>query len=269
MAISQSTLSGQVRQLETSSGVALFERKARGVSLTADGEALYKITSRMFAALAEAGMLLKQPRTAGGRLRVAADGVVHCLPILRLLKTRRPHLAFSLTVQNSESVIETLLEYRADIGITAQLPRDDRLHVRSLASMRLGVFVAAQHPWAERTGMNLAELEGAAFVLRERGSRTRAIFEQNLARAGVGLGPVLEVVSREGVREAVAAGFGVGVTADLEFGFDSRLRYIPLADAAIGIDEYVVCNDEHRRLPIVADFLACAVETFRPEVGGL
>ncbi|WP_454684192.1 LysR family transcriptional regulator [Ancylobacter moscoviensis] len=269
MAVSQSTLSGQVRQLETASGVALFERKPRGVTLTHDGEALYKVTSRLFAALAEAGMLLKSPQVEGGRLRVASDGVVHCLPILRLLKMRRPKLAFSLIVQNSDSVIEQLLEYRVDIGITAQLPADERLHVRPLTHMKIGIFLPERHPWAARPELSLADLEGCPFVLRERGSRTRAVFEQNLAQKGVTLGPVLEVSTREGVREAVAAGFGAGAICDLEFGFDSRLRYVPLRDASICIDEYVVCLDERRRLPIIADFFACAEAAFAlPAVAG-
>ncbi|WP_371346032.1 LysR family transcriptional regulator [Ancylobacter sp. IITR112] len=264
MAVSQSTLSGQVRQLEAASGMALFERKARGVVLTPDGEALYKVTSRLFAALAEARTLLKSRTNEGGRLRIAADGVVHSLPILQALKQRRPKLVFSLIVQNSDSVIEQLLEYRADIGITAQFPTDPRLHVRPLSSMRIGVFLPERHPWTARTDLCLADLSGCAFVLRERGSRTREVFEQNLALQDIALGPVLEVSTREGVREAVAAGFGAGVVADLEFGFDSRLRFLPLRDAPIAIDEYLVCLDERRRLPIVTEFFACALATFTP-----
>lgn len=264
MSVSQSTLSGQVRQLETAAGVALFERKARGVTLTPDGEELYKVTSRLFAALTEAATLLKGPLPEGGRLRVASDGVVHCLPILQALKQRRPRLTFTVIVRNSDSVIEQLLEYRADIGITAQMPKDERLDVRLLTNMKIGVFLPRRHPWAARTELSLADLNGCPFVLRERGSRTREVFEQNLAQHGVTLGPVLEVSTREGVREAVATGFGVGVIADLEFGFDTRLAYLPLKDATVSIDEYVVCLAERRRLPVIADFLACAAATFTP-----
>lgn len=264
ISVSQSTLSGQVRQLEAASGLALFERKARGVTLTRDGEALYRVTSRLFAALAEADTLLRSKQTEGGRLRVAADGVVHSLPILLALKVRRPKLVFSLVVDNSDSVIEQLLEYRVDIGITAQLPKSERLHVRRLTTMKIGIFLPAQHPWASRGELHVAELQGNPFVLREHGSRTRQVFEQNLALQGTTLGPVLEVSTREGVREAVAAGFGLGVVADLEFGFDSRLRYLPLCDAPLVIEEFVVCLDERKRLPIIADFLSCAAETFTP-----
>ncbi|MDF1586450.1 LysR family transcriptional regulator [Marinimicrococcus flavescens] len=264
MAVSQSTLSAHVRQLEAASGLALFERKPRGVVLTPDGEALYQVTSRLFTALAEARIILKREAADGGRLRVAADGAGHCLPILSALRQRRPNLVFSLQVLNSGAVIEQLLDYRADAGITAQAPSNERIYSRPLTSMRVGAFVPKEHSWARRGRLRMKDLEGCAFVLRERGSRTRAVFEQNLERHDVTLGPVLEVSTREGVREAVAAGFGVGVTADLEFGFDARLRYLPISDATETIDEFVVCLEERKRVPIIAEFFACAEAVILP-----
>ena len=264
MAISQSALSGQVRQLEAISGVVLFERGPRGVTLTADGESLYAVTSKLFAALSEAGRMLKTPVAEGGRLRLASDGTVHSLPILDALRRRRPNLVFSIQLHNSDTVIEQIIQYRADVGITAQLPTDERFHVRPLTTMTVGVFMPADHPWAGRTAIKVRDLQGMPFVLRERGSRTRQVFEQALADHGVALGEVMEVSTREGVRETVAAGFGLGAVADLEFGYDTRLRFVPLADAAAAISEYVVCLDERRRIPIIADFFGCAEGAFAP-----
>lgn len=263
-AISQSNLSNQVRQLEAASGLSLFQRGPRGVTLTADGERLYQVTSRLFATLAEAAAILKSRKIDGGQLRVAADGVVHSLPILRALRRRRPNLVFSLQVHNSDNVIEQLVQFRADVGITAELPKDDRLKVQPLANMKIGLLVLAEHDWAVRGSVAMRDLQGINFVLRERGSRTRAVFEQNLVESGVSLGAILEVSTREGVREAVAAGFGLGVIADLEFGHDSRLRFVPIRDAAIMIEEYVVCLDERRRTPLIDDFFTCAQEAFNP-----
>ncbi|MGA0597691.1 LysR family transcriptional regulator [Enterovirga sp. CN4-39] len=264
MAVSQSTLSGQVRQLEAASGLALFERGPRGVRLTEEGTALYQVTSRLFSALGEAGDLLKSRRTDGGRLRVASDGMVHSLPILRALRQRRPNLVFSILLHNSDNVLEQLAQFRADVGITAQRPKDDRFHVHPLTAMKLGVFLPKTHPWAQQRSVGIRDLEGVPFVLRERGSRTREVFEQHLAAHGVVLGDIIEVSTREGVREAVAAGFGMGATADLEFGFDSRLHFLQLRNPTLTIEEYVVCLDERRRVPMIADFFDCAVQAFAP-----
>lgn len=263
MAVSQSALSGQVRQLEAISGVVLFERGPRGVTLTVDGEALYKVTSRLFSALSEASQMLKSPAAEGGRFRLASDGTVHSLPILDAMRRRRPKLVFSIQLHNSDNVIEQVVQYRADVGVTAQLPKDSRFHVQPLTTMAVGVFMPADHPWTGRDILKVKDLQGMPFVLRERGSRTREVFEQALAHHGVTLGDIMEVSTRDGVRETVAAGFGLGAVADLEFGYDTRLRFVPLADAPVAINEYVVCLDERRRVPMIADFFHCADDAFR------
>lgn len=265
MAVSQSTLSGQVRQLEALSGVHLFERKPRGVALTPEGQSLFEVTKRLFAAESEARAFLRcDVRQVGGHLRLAADGAFHPVPILAALQKERPQLTFTLSIGNSEQVIEQLLDYRVDVGITARRPSDRRLHAQPLLSMGIGVFVRADHEWAERRSLAMRDLAGRPFVLRERGSVTREVFEQNLADHQVALGPVLEVSTPEGVRELVAGGFGLGIVADREFGYDLRLRFLPLTDARIPIEEYTVCLDERRRLPLVRDFIACAGSFFRP-----
>ncbi|MDQ8731496.1 LysR family transcriptional regulator [Bradyrhizobium sp. LHD-71] len=265
ISIGQSTLSSQVRQLEALSGVRLFERKQRGVVLTPEGQTLFEVTRRLFAAESEARAFLRcDVRRAGGHLRLAADGAFHPVQILTNLQRDRPQLTFTLSLGNSEQVIEHILNHRADVGITARLPADRRLHARPMLSMGIGVFVRADHDWAGRSSLAMKDLGGRPFVMRERGSVTREVFERNLAAHSVGVGPVLEASTPEGVRELVAGGFGLGIVADREFGYDSRLRFLPLTDARILIEEYTVCLDERRRLPLVRDFMACAESLFRP-----
>lgn len=261
MAASQSTLSGQVRQLEAASQVSLFERQPRGVMLTPEGQALYEITSRLFAAEAEARAFLRgDVLREGGHLRVAADGPFLPLPILAALERARPKLTFSLSVNNSDRVIDMLLNFRSDVGITARQTDDPRLFSQHIATMGLGLCVPRDHELAQRTRVAMATLEGLRFVMRESGSLTREVFERNLADHGVVLGPVLEVSSREGVNEAVAAGFGAAVVASGEFSQDPRLSFIPIEDARHYIQEYAICLADRRHLPLVRAFFEQAVE---------
>lgn len=261
LGVGQSTLSAQVRQLEAGSGVNLFDRNPQGVVLTDDGRSLFEVTSRLFAAEAEARALLRsETRRSGGHLRLSADGAFHPVPILAAMRAARPQLTFSISVGNSAQVIDQLIGHQADVGITARQPADARLSVRVMHEMSLGIFVPAGHEWARRPGVGMAELGGVDFVLRERGSATRQVFERNVAEHQVRLGQVVEVSTREGVRELVAAGFGVGVVADREFGFDCRLRFLPITDARQRLTEYAVCLAEKQRLPLVREFLARAIE---------
>ena len=92
-------------------------------------------------------------------------------------------------------------------------------------------------------------------VLRELGSMTRRLFERATTKAKVNPRVVMEIESREAVREAVAAGLGIGVVSEPEFGNDERLVSVPVADGHLVLREYVVCLRERRNLRVVAAFL--------------
>jgi DNA-binding transcriptional LysR family regulator len=147
--VSQPTVSAQVRALEEAHGVRLFDRRGRTVALTPLGQNLLAITTRLFAAEEEADALLAGARTlATGHLRVAADSASHVMPLLAELKRRHGGLTFSLRIGNSNDVVTEVLEYVADVGITAKQTSDPRIHSIRLRADRLVVFVPAAHRWA-------------------------------------------------------------------------------------------------------------------------
>jgi len=259
--LSQPTLSAQVRALEAGYGVGLFDRKGRGVKMTPAGQSLYAVTTRLFAAEEEARALLTGGRAlTRGHLRVSADSAYHVMPILAALKQRHEGLTFSLKIDNSAAVLDQLIDHGADIAVMAKMTSDPRIYSMKLREDRLVLFVPHAHPWARRRRRRMADLAGRDIVIRERGSITREVFETRLAEAGVVPGSVIDVETREAVREAVAAGFGIGVVFDSEFGTDTRFRTIEVADADLTVGEYVVCLQERRRLALVRAFLDIARE---------
>ncbi len=257
--LSQPTLSTQVKQLEQRYGVALFERVGRGVRLTAVGQNLLPITSRMIGAMDAAAELLGATSAATrGHLRVGADSAYHAIPLLAAVRRLHPGLVFTLRAGNSETLLEQVLAYETDVAVLAKAVSDPRLSSRPLKRDRLVMFVPPGHPIASSGPISLAELAGRDLVLRERGSITREAFESALARTGVRPGALFEVESREGVREAVDAGFGIGVVFESEFGRDGRFVQVEVAGDALEVGEYVVCLEERRRLPLVRAFLDAA-----------
>jgi DNA-binding transcriptional LysR family regulator len=126
---------------------------------------------------------------------------------------------------------------------------------------RLVLFVPKSHAWAKRRSVKPAELAGERLILREPGSSTRRVFETAMIRAGIALEEVIEINSREAVREAVAAGLGIGVVSESEFGNDPRLVKITLAEADLGATEYVACLTERKDLRLIRAFLELAEPT--------
>jgi LysR family transcriptional regulator, low CO2-responsive transcriptional regulator len=268
--ISQPTLSAQVKMLEATYGIGLFNRRGRGVQMTPAGQSLFSITTRLFAASEEAHALLAGSRDlTRGHLRVSADSAYHVIPILAELKKRHAGLTFTLKVDNSAAVLEHLIGHAADVAVMAKVTSDPRIHSMKLREDTLVLFVPRKHPFASRRRMRLADLAGRDIVVRERGSITREVFETGLAAARVVPGSLIEVQTREAVRETVAAGFGIGVVFDSEFGNDSRFHPIAVADADLNVGEYVACLEDRRRLALVRVFLDVAkqIAAQRPNGG--
>ena len=254
--VSQPTLSAQVRALEEAYGVRLFDRVGRSVTPPARGQRRLASPARLSAAAAPPETLLAGVRTLSrGHLRIAADSATHVMPALGRIREKHPGLTFSLTIGNSSDVLAQLLDYSADVAVTAKQTSDPRIHSLRLMSDRLVGFLRADHPFARRDSVPIEAFYGEDVVLRERGSVTREVFEARLAEAGVRPGHLLEVQTREAVRDAVATGFGVGVIFGSEFREGEGLRRVEITGADLSVAEYAVCLEERRRIPLVRSFL--------------
>ncbi|GAB4239402.1 MAG: LysR substrate-binding domain-containing protein [Methyloligellaceae bacterium] len=264
LGVSQPTLSGHVKALETGYGVKLFNRGGREVTMTDFGHALFEITQRYFASQAEAQRLLsKVEGLIQGRLRCWADSPFTAVPLMAAFKGRFPTVQIDIEFGNSAEVLKNVLENVADVGILASIPPDKRLHILPFREDRLVVFVDRGHPWSQKRSVRLEEVAEQTLVLREAGSTTRAIFERALTNRRIEPKSVLVMEGREAVREAVAAGLGIGVVCDYEFGFDTRLHKLDVNDADLQLTECAVCRRDSRIEPVVSAFLDIVEETAR------
>ena len=223
---------------------------------TETGRQLHGITTRLFAVQDEARALLAgEQALTRGHLRIAADSAHHVVPIMAALRDRAEGLTFALSIDNSAVVLERLLRHEADVAVMAKSISDPRLHAVRLRTDRVVLFVPTRHPLARRGRAPLSSLAGQSLVLRERGSITREVIEQAMAAADIRPDAIVEVQTREGVREAVAAGFGIGAVFASELGEDRRFRRILVTDTDLNVAEYAVCLQERRRVALVRAFM--------------
>jgi LysR family transcriptional regulator, low CO2-responsive transcriptional regulator len=254
--VTQPTLSGQVKALEETYGVRLFDRRGRKVAPTELGQELLALTRRFFELEGEVEQVLSAARgLSRGHLRIGADAPHHVTNALSAFTRRYPAIRLSLAIGNSVTLARDLLDHKLDVAVLASIAGDPRFFAKALSQDRLLAFAAKAGPLAERRRLDLADLARQRLVLREQGSATRRILETAMARRGLVLGEVLEMSSREAVRETVAAGLGIGVVSAREFGNDSRLTPIQLTGGDMTMTEYIVCLAEKRNLRLVQAFI--------------
>lgn len=259
--LTQPTLSDQVRKLEIDFDILLFNRNSRSVTLTEAGKHLLLITTRMFECEAEAMEFLQETQDLlTGNLTLSADAPFHILKIVRKFRDRYPGVNVNIKIGNSEEILRHLFDFKSDIGVFSRVPDDERLNIVSLRDDPLVAVISKDHAWASRKSIRFSELEGQPLVLRERGSTTRQLIEDEFARLKLKQGTLMEVEGRESIREAVATGNGIGFVSKPEFGFDSRLQMLELKNCELPMHEYMVCLENRSNMRVVSAFWEMASE---------
>lgn len=209
--LTQSAVSAAISALEARHGVRLFDRIGRGIVLTEDGRA-FVTEARAVLARAETAeaMLEDLSREPRGRLRIHASQTVasYWLPQrLMALHDLHPQIEFRLTLGNTRQVADAVQDGAADLGFVEGDVAHGELLRQVVASDRLVLVMAAGHALAQGQDLTHDALRHYRWVLREKGSGTRAEFEAWLAAQGLAvdaLAIALEMPSNEAVLSAVA-----------------------------------------------------------------
>ncbi len=253
--VSQPTITTQVRFLEESYDVELFHRSGRRVRLTEMGEQLMQLAQQMFSLESDAVQLLTDSgELRSGHFRVAAVGPYHVTKMLVAFNQQYPGLKVSVSTGNSQDVLDRLLDYRADVGVLAQIVRDDRFLSVPFSRHPVVVFTSSTHRFARRRTIRIADLDGERLILREQGSTTRKALEEALDKAGVKPNVVMEIGSREVIREAVARDLGVAAVSLVEYMPGPGVHMVKISDADVYTYAHVLCLAERREMRMVRAF---------------
>lgn len=220
--LTQSATSAAIAALEARYGIKLFDRIGRGVVLTQTGrEFLVEARAVLARAKAAVQVLNDLAGLKRGSLTIAASQTVgnYWLPgRIHAFHTAHPGIDLHLTIANTEQVARAVLQGSADLGFVEGGVEDASLAVKKIDGDSLIVVVGAKHPWVNRTKIAARDLTTTAWVLRERGSGTRSMFEAALRQSGIKLSDLriaLELPSNEAVRSAIEAGDAATAISDL------------------------------------------------------
>lgn len=260
LGLSQPTVTTQIRNLEAQYGVELFFRGGRRLTLSDEGVRLLPMVQQLLQQEADIEFFLRNCGQVQGSLRIAATAPYYVLDLIKRFRERLPQVQVTLEIGNSQQVIEALEEYRVDLAASSQLEQDARFTRLVLGQDPLVLAAHRNHPLANHQRLSPSALAGHCLLMREAGSSTRVLTEQMLREAGVTPGPLLEIGSRESIREGVLRNIGVSVIARHEVPDNPELRVIELDDAPL-IPEYLYCLKERRSARLPAAFLALARES--------
>ena len=272
--LSQPTVSEHIQSLEETFGVKLFDRLGREVVLTKGGEVLYSYAQKLLGLYQEAQQAINQFQgRMRGRLTIGGSTIpgTYILPqVLGKFKEEYPEIQIILKISDSQEVVQDVLEGRLELGVVGAKWEDGKLDYRDFVKDVLILVVPPKHPWVKKRSISARQLLEEPFIMREKGSGTRKIMEQALAKRGIN-SRSLQVVAEMGSTEAVIQGIktGVGVSIVSKRAVEEELRgsllkEIPIQGIIFQRDFYIVVNKTRTTSPLcqaLNDFLLECLKT--------
>lgn len=260
--ISQPAVTREIRDLEASLGLALFDRHPRGVTPTEGGQRLLQFAERIFALEQAAERDLRDLAGLGhGELSLGASatlGAYWLPPLLNSFRERHPGVFVSLQMSNTREVLQQLDDALISLGfVEGPFPAEDYAH-HLLARDQLLPVVGPAHPLAGRQSLRLAELQAHELYLREPGSGARASIEQAYRTRGMEAHAAMIGGGTEPLKRLIAGGRGIAWLSQLvveEELADGRLVQLDVRDLQIERELHVLWRPGSRLNPAPAAFL--------------
>ena len=220
--LTPSAVSAAIHALETRYGVRLFNRVGRRIELSAAGrmflveaKATQQSAKSTELALTELGGMRRGTLTIQASQTIASYWLP---PFLVAFQAAYPAIDVILHESNSAGVAKAVLDGTADLGFAEGDIEDCALTIAAVARDRLVIVAAPDHPLAKKRKVSPRALADASWILREKGSGTRSMFEAALRTRAIDpttLGTVLELPTNEAVCVAVRFSAHLTVVSEL------------------------------------------------------
>lgn len=167
--VAQSALSRQIGLLESKLGVPLFERHARGMSLTDAGRLLLKYSNESISRFDELRAVIQEYETLRrGSVTIACvEGLlISFMPdAVSGFAEESPAISVNVGSMGSHAAAQAVAEHRCDLGILfGSSPRTDLIEIARMGQPLFAV-VSPLHPLARRRRCTLADIAVFPVVL--------------------------------------------------------------------------------------------------------
>jgi DNA-binding transcriptional LysR family regulator len=204
----------------------------RGIQLTETGETVYAYARRIFSMADEMQASVQDIQgLRTGRLTIGSSTTPgeYILPwVMGIFQKRYPGVDVALSIGNTRSVVERILNRELDMGMAGAM-----VDIKGLASFtyvndEIVMICSPNHEVGQILSPGLSDIRDQRFIMRESGSATREAAEAHLKALDMNVKVVMELGSNEAVKRAVAAGLGLGLVSKFSVGPDVAAGFIKI-----------------------------------------
>ncbi|GKW50531.1 LysR family transcriptional regulator [Halomonas sp. NCCP-2165] len=217
LALSQSAASTALAELERQFDCQLLDRIGKRLKLNALGFQLLPKAVALLDRAEEIEELLRGQHGVGSLDVGATLTIGNYLATLLIgdFMQRHPGSRVRLSVRNTQSIIERIVQHELDLGLIEGDCQHEDLVMQSWVEDELVVFCGPEHPLAGGEAVPLERLMREAWIMREPGSGTRLTLEHAARHRRGRFNTLLELEHTEGIKRAVESGLGIGCVSRL------------------------------------------------------
>ena len=213
--ITQSALSGLIKELEQTLSTRLVDRSTRKIALTDIGRELYPLFSQMIDDLDGAlANVADHTRLKKGIVRIAAPQLMSCTVLpeaIAAYRARHPEIQVRLADTAVEGVIARTLSGEADFGIGPERDPAPTLHARQLFEMPFALVFPKGHELERQERVTWHDLSRYPFISLQGQFTERLLDDMHASLREVPAKPANEVTFMTTALAMVSAGLGVTV----------------------------------------------------------
>lgn len=211
--MTQPAVSLAIKELEQYYGVHLFDRIGRRLQITDAGQHFLQYAihiSDLFSDM-ETGL---RDWDSKGVLRIGASITIgsQFLPsYVKAFSELCPGLDVRVIVEQSERLEQKILANELDCALIEGIAHDPNIVSEAYMEDHLSVICGTDKGWAQGQVISIEDFQRQRFLLREKGSGTREVFDRVITQAGIHVTPVWEAMSTTALVNAVINGLGIAV----------------------------------------------------------
>lgn len=211
--MSQPAVSLAIKELEQYYGVHLFDRIGRRLQITDAGRHFLQYAihiSDLFSDM-ETGL---RDWDSKGILRIGASITIgsQFLPnYVKAFSQICPGIDVRVTIEQSERLEQKILSNELDCALIEGIAHDSNIVSESYMEDHLSIICDVEKGWTQGQIISMEEFQKQRFLLREKGSGTREVFDRVTTQAGMHVLPVWEAMSTTALVNAVINGLGIAV----------------------------------------------------------
>ena len=233
--VSQPALSMQIKKLEETLGVEIFERDKQNFLITPVGAEIIKKAEIILQESEEIKMIAKNSKDPHkGEIRIGAFPTVasYFLPnFVKNIHKKFPHLKIFLIEAKSDELIAKLKNGELDFCLLAMPIADDSLIGEKIFSEKFLLATPKGHPFSKKSKIQIKELKNQELMLLEDGHclRDQALEICSMVRAYENQD--FRATSLETLRQMVANGTGITLIPEIAVRNDDKISYVKIFNA--------------------------------------